>query len=153
MEVILSLGSNLNDRENNLAKALTKLSQICILTKQSKIYETSPWGKTDQSNFLNQVIVAETKLQPQELLKQINLIETKLGRVRQEKWGPRVIDIDILYYGNLIINQENLKIPHPYLQERAFVLDPLEEIYKDKIDPRFNLTIAELNKNLRQEKK
>ena len=123
MEVILSLGSNLNDRENNLTKALSELSQICSLTKQSKIYETPPWGKTDQANFLNQVVVAETKLQPQELLEQIHLIEAKLGRVRQEKWGPRIIDIDILYYGNLILNQENLIIPHPYLQERAFVLE------------------------------
>lgn len=149
MEVILSLGSNLNDRENNLTKALSELSQICSLTKQSKIYETPPWGKTNQANFLNQVVVAETKLQPQELLEQIHLIEAKLGRVRQEKWGPRIIDIDILYYGNLILNQENLIIPHPYLQERAFVLDPLEEIYSDKIDPRYNLTVRELNKTLK----
>lgn len=149
MEIILSLGSNLNDRAKNLSDAITELSKISVITKKSRVYETLPWGKEDQANFFNQVIVAETKLEPQQLLEQILQIETKLGRVRQEKWGPRTIDIDILYYADLIIDEENLVIPHPHLHERAFVLDPLEEIYSDKIDPRWNLTVKELNKRLK----
>lgn len=149
MEIILSLGSNLNDREKNLSEAIAELSKISKITKQSKVYETLPWGKEDQADFLNQVIVAETKLEPQQFLEQIHLIETKLGRVRQEKWGPRTIDIDILYYDDLIMNEENLVIPHPRLQDRAFVLDPLTEIYADKVDPRWNITVRELNKRLK----
>lgn len=149
MEIILSLGSNLNDRAKNLSDAIAELSKISAITKKSKVYETLPWGKEDQANFLNQVIVAETKLEPQPLLEQILQIETKLGRVRHEKWGPRTIDIDILYYADLILNEENLVIPHPHLHERAFVLDPLEEIYDDKVDPRWNLTVRELNQRLK----
>lgn len=149
MEIILSLGSNLNDRAKNLSDAIAELSKISSITKKSKVYETLPWGKEDQANFLNQVIVAETKLEPQQLLEQILQIETKLGRVRQEKWGPRTIDIDILYYADLILNEDNLVIPHPHLHERAFVLDPLEEIYGDKVDPRWNLTVRELNQRLK----
>lgn len=144
MEVIFSLGTNLGDRKLNLIKALNELSLYCAITKKSSVYETAPWGKIDQAYFLNQVIVAETDLSPQTLMLKLLEIETKLGRVRTEKWGPRLIDIDILYYESKIIDQENLKIPHPLIQERIFVLEPLKEIYPRKIDPRYNLTVEEL---------
>ena len=148
MEIILSLGSNLGNREENLAQALQKLTEICHITKESTVLETEPWGKEDQASFLNQVVVANTHLTPNLLMKKILEIERVLGRVRGEKWGPRIIDIDILYYDDLIINQEEIKIPHPLLQERIFVLEPLKEIYADKIDPRFNLSVEDLYNKL-----
>jgi UDP-N-acetylglucosamine diphosphorylase/glucosamine-1-phosphate N-acetyltransferase/2-amino-4-hydroxy-6-hydroxymethyldihydropteridine diphosphokinase len=148
MELVVSLGSNLGDRKQNLARALTELAKICKIRKTSKVIESLAWGKTDQADFLNQILIADTDLSPRDFLKNILKIELALGRVRKEKWGPRIIDIDIIYYGDMIIKEEDLQIPHPLLQERLFVLEPLIEVYENKIDPRFNLTARELYKNL-----
>lgn len=128
-EVFILLGANLGDRLSNFetAKKLLEI-QIGTINRQSKIYETAAWGLIDQPNFLNQVLEIETQLSPSLLLKKILAIEKKMGRIRTQKWGERLIDIDILYFGKEIISQENLKIPHPYLQERRFTLIPLAEI-------------------------
>jgi len=119
----------LDNREKNLSSAIELINkQIGTIIKKSSIHKTKAWGKTDQPDFLNMVIKIETKLDPQKLLKQCLSIENELGRIRKEKWGERIIDIDILYFNDLIINDENLKIPHPLIQEREFVLKPLNEI-------------------------
>lgn len=148
MEVVISLGSNQGDREKNLISAVKALSKISNIKKSSKIIQTAAWGKTDQADFLNQVLIADCDLEAEQFLREILAIEKAMGRVRTEKWGPRIIDIDILYYGNLIIDQEDLQIPHPLLQERLFVLEPLNEVYSTKTDPRYNLTVRELYNKL-----
>ena len=127
--IFLGLGTNLGDRNQNLTNAINLISQqIGNVTKQSSKHETKAWGKTDQPNFLNMVIKIETKLTPHFLLEKCLSIENEIGRVRKEKWGPRLIDIDILYYNDLVIDEENLKIPHPFINERDFVLKPFKEI-------------------------
>ena len=125
----LGLGTNLSDRHKNLSNAIDLIGkQIGEVIKQSSIHETKAWGKTDQPDFLNMVIQVETTLSPQKLLEKCLSIEDQIGRIRKEKWGPRLIDIDILYYNDLKIEEENLKIPHPFINEREFVLKPLTEI-------------------------
>ena len=127
--IYLGLGTNLGDRHLNLENAISLINQqVGKILKQSSIHETKAWGKTDQPDFLNLVIKIETKLVPQMLLQKCLSIENEIGRIREEKWGPRLIDIDILYYNDLIIDDENLKIPHPFINEREFVLNPLKEI-------------------------
>lgn len=136
-QVYLGLGSNMGDKAQNLAQAVDLIEQIekIDVTQKSSLYITAPWGKTDQDEFLNQVIEIKTELTPLELLHVLQEIEIKLGRLRNEKWGPRVIDLDILMYGEEIIDLQELKIPHPYLYERLFVLIPLQEIAPQLIFP------------------
>ncbi|PIZ76139.1 2-amino-4-hydroxy-6-hydroxymethyldihydropteridine diphosphokinase [Candidatus Peregrinibacteria bacterium CG_4_10_14_0_2_um_filter_38_24] len=124
----LSLGSNLGDREKFLEKAISEIKKITDVTKKSKIYETSPVGYKNQGAFLNMVIQVKTNLTPQKLLEEFMKIEKKLGRERRIKNGPRTIDIDILTFGNTIVDEPNLKIPHPRMHERKFVLVPLMEL-------------------------
>ncbi|MBC8384025.1 MAG: 2-amino-4-hydroxy-6-hydroxymethyldihydropteridine diphosphokinase [Candidatus Cloacimonetes bacterium] len=133
----LGLGSNLGNRENNIRKAMSKIEMIdgITLRKISSIIETKPYGKTDQPDFLNCVVEIETQLASLELLKKIMKIELELGRIRKEKWEARTIDIDILFFGEEIVDLENLKIPHPDIQNRQFVLDSLNEICPDLIHP------------------
>ncbi|MEX2785015.1 2-amino-4-hydroxy-6-hydroxymethyldihydropteridine diphosphokinase [Streptococcus sp. H49] len=128
--VYLSLGSNLGERKSYLCHALAALDALPLtqVTDCSSFYETAPWGKTDQPDFLNLCCKLETDLPPQDLLLSCQKIEEDLGRVRHEHWGARTIDIDLLLYGEAAIAQDNLQIPHPYMTERAFVLLPLEEI-------------------------
>lgn len=127
--VYIGLGTNLGDRHLNLGNAINLIgNQIGKVLKQSSIHETKAWGNTNQPDFLNMVIRIETELTPELLLEKCLSIEKEIGRVREEKWGPRIIDIDILYYNDLIIDNENLKIPHPFINEREFVLKPLTEI-------------------------
>ncbi len=130
MIVFLGLGSNIENREEHLKKALTaigKLDRNTIL-KVSSIYETEPWGNKNQAMFLNQVVAVETKLGPQEFLNACKKIEKTLGRTEKEHWGPRAIDIDILLYGDKIINEDTIRVPHPMIYKRRFVLIPLAEI-------------------------
>ncbi len=147
--VYLLLGSNLGNRKEIIDKAVELLRQkVGVIILQSKDYETAPWGVTDQPDFLNLVVSIETRLKPFEILEKTQSIENQLGRVRKEKWGARLIDIDILFYGNEIIDEPNLKIPHPLLQERDFALSPLAEIAPDFVHPVLGETISELREKL-----
>ncbi|MEY5068954.1 MAG: 2-amino-4-hydroxy-6-hydroxymethyldihydropteridine diphosphokinase [Bacteroidota bacterium] len=127
--IFLLLGSNMGDCVQLLAEARKQLEfQVGKLLRSSALYQTAAWGNTEQSDFINQVIKMETRLDPQKLLGTILAIEKEMGRLREVKWGPRTIDIDILYYEQEVINLPELKIPHPNLHQRAFTLVPLCEM-------------------------
>jgi len=140
----LGLGSNLGHREANIASALKMLGQEARILKVSSLYETEPVGYKDQPWFLNCACVLETELTPQALLKLAKTIEKNLGRKRTLRFGPRLIDIDILFYDDLILDSPDLVIPHPRLAERAFVLVPLKEIAPNLVHPLLGVTIEEL---------
>ncbi len=144
--VYIALGSNVGCKRDNMAQAVQLIADLPAtqVVKSSSLYETEPWGKTDQDEFLNQVIEIETALQPEELLHELQNIEIKMGRQRKEKWGPRLIDLDILLYGNEVIDDPQLTIPHPYLRERLFVLVPLAEIGAELQFPDDGATIEEV---------
>ncbi len=133
----ISLGSNLGDKMNNISAARLLVDRLedTAISRMSSLYNTAPWGKTDQDEFINQVIEIETELRPLNLLHLLQDIEIKLGRLRSEKWGPRVIDLDILLYGQEVIKEQELIVPHPYMFERLFVLIPLQEIEPELIFP------------------
>jgi 2-amino-4-hydroxy-6-hydroxymethyldihydropteridine diphosphokinase len=132
----LLLGSNVGDREKYLREARVKvLKHIGPITGMSSIYLTEPWGYEEQSSFYNQVIQVETNLNPFETLKVILNIEKEIGRIRDGKWKERIIDIDILYFQDIIINEDQLTIPHPGIPDRRFVLEPLCELIPDAIHP------------------
>lgn len=146
--VYLLIGSNMGDRRKNLSDALWAVeTKAGVIRGRSSVYETAAWGKPDQPAFYNQAIRITTFLNPSELLMQLQLIEKSMGRERKEKWGERVIDIDILFYGDQIVDTPDLKIPHPELQHRRFVLMPMAEIADDLIHPKLYQTIHELLKN------
>ncbi|API78541.1 2-amino-4-hydroxy-6-hydroxymethyldihydropteridine diphosphokinase [Staphylococcus argenteus] len=149
IQAYLGLGSNIGDRENQLNEAIKMLNEydgIDVL-KVSSIYETAPVGYTEQPNFLNLCIGIETTLSVSELLERCLDVEARLHRVRKERWGPRTIDVDILLYGNEITELPNLSVPHPRMNERAFVLIPLNDIATDVIEPLSNLKIKDLVPN------
>lgn len=146
--VYLALGSNLGDRFNNLQQAVKELQKVLRVTSYSRVYETPPWGVTDQPGFLNACIGGETVLTPQDLLEATQQIEKLVGRTKTYHWGPRVIDIDILFYDDLVISEPKLKIPHPGITERAFVLVPLAEIAADFVHPQLKKTVKSLSDNI-----
>jgi 2-amino-4-hydroxy-6-hydroxymethyldihydropteridine diphosphokinase len=142
--VTLALGTNLGDRPGNLRAAIAALAPTVKVLKQSFIYETLPWGVADQPSFLNMVITGETLQKPTELLKTLKELETQLGRIPSIHYGPRKIDIDILFFDNLIFDSPELTLPHPRLHERAFVLVPLADLIPDQIHPVLGKTIRQL---------
>lgn len=144
-EVFLGLGSNQGDKIQLLNHACDLINnQLGSIIKKSSFFNTQPWGKVDQDNFVNQVIRIWTEIEPKIFLDILQSIELSMGRVRNEKWAARTIDIDILYFGQLIIDTEILQIPHPELTERRFVLEPLCEIAPDFLHPIFKLSNNEL---------
>jgi 2-amino-4-hydroxy-6-hydroxymethyldihydropteridine diphosphokinase len=142
--VYLALGTNLGDRPGNLQDATAVLSPVVTVLERSPVYETQPWGMTDQPAFLNMAIKGDTHLGPLELLKHLKRMETRLGRLPAVRYGPRKIDIDILFYADLILDTPKLTIPHPSLHERAFVLIPLADLAPDLVHPVFGKTVRQL---------
>ena len=144
--VFLGIGTNLGSREINLKKAIESIGEfIGPVIKSSSIYETEPWGFQSNEEFLNQVVMVKTDLNPSGLLGRILMIESTLGRVRGEKrYESRLIDIDILLYEDIIVDEESLKIPHPLMHQRRFVLVPLCELAPDLIHPVLKKTVADL---------
>lgn len=135
----------MGQREEQLANATRLLGERCgTIIDSSALYETAPWGKTDQENFLNQALVLETSLNAHELLKEVLAIETAMGRNRMEKFGPRTIDIDIIFFNHQIINDADLTLPHPEMARRRFVLEPLNEVIPAYIHPVYYKTVRQL---------
>ncbi len=144
----LLLGSNLGDRMKHLECAAAIISRaIGRVTAHSSIYESEPWGKKDQPAFLNQALAVDTGLSPAVLLNEILEAEKEMGRERKEKWGERIIDIDILFYDSDVIRSDKLSVPHPFLHERRFTLLPLNEIAQGLLHPVLHKTIAQLLKD------
>lgn len=138
----------MGDRAQNLRTALSMVHRtVGKVAKKSHVYETEPWGNKEQDAFLNQVIMINTSLDPRDLMEELNKIEREMGRQRKEKWGPRLIDMDILFYGKRIIRDKGLEIPHPELHKRAFVLAPLLEIAPELEHPVLKKPIDELYMN------
>ena len=133
--IYIGLGSNLGDRQDNLYKAVEALPPRVSLVAASPVYETDPWGFLEQPSFLNQVLEVETSLKPLNLLVYLKQIERKMGRGVGFRNGPRLIDMDILLYGDMTLDQEGLVIPHPRMHERAFVLKPLADLAPDLCHP------------------
>jgi 2-amino-4-hydroxy-6-hydroxymethyldihydropteridine diphosphokinase len=141
----LLIGGNMGEREQNLQRATGLIEENSgTLVASSSIYETAAWGKTDQPDFLNQVLKITTALSPEELMREIFKIEKLMGREREEKYGPRLIDIDILFFNDEIIKSSLVSIPHPQLQNRRFVLVPMNEIAPGLMHPVFKKTISQL---------
>ena len=141
----LLLGTNLGDRVASLQEVKRQIGdRIGLMVRESAIYETAAWGKHDQPDFLNQCIELHTGLSPSEVLETTQTIERSLGRTSSKKWAARIIDIDILFIDDLVINEEYLKIPHPYIQQRRFTLTPLAEIAPKKTHPVIGIAIQEL---------
>ncbi|HQY20425.1 MAG TPA: 2-amino-4-hydroxy-6-hydroxymethyldihydropteridine diphosphokinase [Ignavibacteria bacterium] len=142
----LGLGSNIGERISYIQRVITELndSRNINILKESSIFETEPWGNIDQDNYLNSVLKIETDLGPMELLLELKSLEKKIGRSESKKWSEREIDIDILFYGDLVIQNENIKIPHSLIEERKFVLVPLAEIAPEFIHPVLNKSAVQL---------
>ncbi len=126
--VFLGIGGNLGDRRATMRLAVAEIRAVVEDVRVSSMYETAAWGVTDQPSFLNAVLRGSTELSPLELLDAMQAIENQLGRVRTQHWGPRTIDIDILLYGSDVIDEPRLKVPHPYMAQRGFVLRPLADL-------------------------
>src|ERR671925_225371 len=142
--VYLALGTNLGDRLANLKQAIAALTPQLEVKAKSQVYETPPWGYEDQPKFLNQVIKVKTYLDPEPLLKHLKRLELALGRKESFLNGPRLIDMDLLFYDDLVLNSPSLVIPHPRLHERGFVLLPLMEIAPDLIQPVTQKSVREM---------
>ncbi len=145
----IGIGSNLGNREKNCVRAIELLEKRGIpVKKKSSMYETEPWGIKDQPRFINMAIEIETFFEPEELLRILEEVEREVGRGVSFKWGPRIIDLDILLFNNIFLKKDNLEIPHPLMDKRDFVLKPLCEIAPDIIHPLLKVRICDLLKEL-----
>ncbi len=144
--IYLLLGGNIGNRASYLKMAAEKISMLIgKITGKSSVYETEPWGFRHETPFFNQLLITDTRLEPDTLLKALKAIEDKLGRIRSDKeYSARTIDIDILFYNDRIIRQSNLIIPHPELHKRRFALEPLAEVNPTLVHPVFKRTVADL---------
>ena len=147
--VHIGIGSNLGNREENCVKAIGLLLENGIaVTGTSSMIETGPWGVTDQQKFINAAVEAHTELGPEELLAALKKIESDMGRLPSVKWGPRLVDLDILFYDDLVMKTDDLEIPHRYIKDRDFVLKPLAEIAPEKMHPVLKKSVRELLQEL-----
>lgn len=144
----LCLGTNMGNKLRNLQNAIAAMPPDLSVQKWSSVFETVPWGYSDQPEFFNQVVKVTTELDPHQLLFHVKWIETKLDRQPTFRYGPRSIDIDILFFDDLVLNTPKLVIPHPRLPERAFALVPMAELDPDFIHPQLHVTIAQMLKNV-----
>ena len=154
-EAYISIGSNMGNKKENLEKAISELSQVkdTFVTKKSEIIETEPFGYKEQDDFLNACVGIKTLLPARELLKELLAIEKRMGRERKIKWGPRIIDLDIIFYGKEVIEEDDLIVPHPYMEYREFVLKPLEEIIPNFVHPLLMKRVSTLRKELEENEK
>lgn len=149
-DAYLLLGTNLGDRLENLKNAISHVEEeVGTVFSKSSIYETEAWGKTDQPGFLNQAIAVKSNMLPLQLLQTLLTIEQKMGRVRLERWGERLIDIDLIFYGDMVLTEAKvLQLPHPEMHNRRFVLEPLNEIAENFIHPVFKEKVSSILANL-----
>ncbi len=147
-EIYLALGSNVGNKEANIKRAIELLSDQLEDVVSAPLYLSKAVGYTEQDNFVNTAISANTALTPEQLLDLIKHTEVKVGRVKRFKWGPREIDIDIIFYGDQIVKNDDLLIPHPYFKERDFVLRPLVDISPQLVDPVTHQSVEDLLTNL-----
>jgi len=146
VKVILSIGSNMGERTGNCRRAIEALTAMggVILLKESSFYETIPWGKTNQPDFINCAVLVESTLAPLNLLEKLKEIEFNIGRNHGERWGPRLIDLDLVIYGDVVMESEILTLPHRYAHERAFVMIPAAEVAPEMIHPLFRKSVREI---------
>ena len=143
--VFLQLGSNLGNRESLLQDAISAIEErVGKIIEKSKVYESAPWRDEGQENYLNQILKVKTEISADDVLSTILDVEKELGRIRLEKWGERLIDIDIIFYNDSIIETAELCVPHKHMHERMFVLTPLHNIAPDMVHPKYNKTVDEL---------
>lgn len=151
MKAVIALGSNMGDRQNYLKQGAAEISRrVGTVLKQSSVWETKAYGVTNQPDFLNMALSAETDMNPEELLHELLTIEKEQHRKRIIHWGPRTLDLDLIYYGDQIIHSDDLTVPHPDRCNREFVLGPIAEIEPDFVDPEQNKTVLELLRALRR---
>jgi len=143
-KTFLALGSNIEPRQQFLTSAIRKLRETGVIQKIAPLYETAPYGNVDQPDFLNTAVILLTPLEPQQLLEKLKHIEADIGRRKREKWGPREIDIDIIFFGELIFNSPDLIIPHPDYRNRIFVLKPLVDLEQEFRAPDTGMTLQEM---------
>jgi len=152
MEIVyIALGANLGDREKNMRNAHGHIMRLEGIQpgKISKFYETAPFGGPAQPMFLNAALEIKTSMSPHQLLEELQRIELHMGRIRKEKWGPRTIDLDIVFFGDRIVEDAQLKIPHPLMHERMFVLEPLAEIAPNAAHPVLKKTVFQMYQELK----
>ena len=153
-QAILLLGSNLGNKEDNLKQAIALIeNRTGRIINISDVYKSEPWGNAEQDEFVNQAILLQTSFAAVDLLQMLLNIELTMGRRREGKWGPRIIDIDILDYNGEVIQNEELICPHPYLPERMFALKPLQQLLPNWIHPILNKSVSELIANCNDENK